>query len=208
MNDLLISVAPEVENTILMYTNSSGNYFLLRKGPVTLCNFLSNLSRTAPRNEKQEVCACAFVKTAIKIARQVAGGVIHCAMVLSIAAIRCEKLSWVLLRATLCATKKLRDNPCYTVQFSSNLSRNGIARQVAEKIAQCNRALTEQSCTYLFTFISLGSVIERSAVYSAVQRHRKASKSLNSWTANVAWLVDICFVLERKQSRNWLKRKG
>ena len=37
--------------------------------------------------------------------------------------------------------KRLRDNPCYTVQFSSNLSRNGIARQVAEKIAQCNRAL-------------------------------------------------------------------
>ena len=29
-----------------------------------------------------------------------------------------------------------------TLQFSSNLSRNGIARQVAEKIAQCNRALT------------------------------------------------------------------
>ena len=39
--------------------------------------------------------------------------------------------------------KKLRDNPCYTVQFSSNLSRNGIARQVSEKIAQCNRALSE-----------------------------------------------------------------
>ena len=47
-------------------------------------------------------------------------------------------------RATLRATKKLPDNPRYTVQFSSNLSRNGIARQVAEKIAQCNRALTHQ----------------------------------------------------------------
>ena len=30
-----------------------------------------------------------------------------------------------------------------TLQFSSNLSRNGIARQVSEKIAQCNRALSE-----------------------------------------------------------------
>ena len=38
-------------------------------------------------------------------------------------------------RATLRATKILQDNACYTVQFSSNLSRNGIARQVAEKIA-------------------------------------------------------------------------
>ena len=37
-------------------------------------------------------------------------------------------------------TKKLQDNPYYTVQFFSNLSRNGIAKQVAEKIAQCNRA--------------------------------------------------------------------
>ena len=37
--------------------------------------------------------------------------------------------------------KRLRDNPSYTVQFSGNLSRNGIARQVADKIAQCNGAL-------------------------------------------------------------------
>ena len=36
-------------------------------GPATLCNFLSNLSRNAPRNEKQEVCACALVKTAVKL---------------------------------------------------------------------------------------------------------------------------------------------
>ena len=36
-------------------------------GPVTLCNFLSNLSRNAPRNEKQEVCECALVKTAVKL---------------------------------------------------------------------------------------------------------------------------------------------
>ena len=37
------------------------------KGPGTLCNFLSNLSRNAPRNEKQEVCACALVKNAVKL---------------------------------------------------------------------------------------------------------------------------------------------
>ena len=41
------------------------------------------------------------------------------------------------------------------MQFSSNLSRKGIARQVAEKIAQCNRALTVFSyrwgVVYLFS---------------------------------------------------------
>ena len=36
----------------------------------------------------------------------------------------------------------------YTVQFYSNLSRHGITRQVAEKIAQCNRTLGLE----LFTF--------------------------------------------------------
>ena len=36
-------------------------------GPVTLCSFLTNLSRNFPRNEKQEVCACALVKTAVKL---------------------------------------------------------------------------------------------------------------------------------------------
>ena len=36
-------------------------------GPVTLCNFHSNLSRNAPRNETQEVCAFALVKNAVKL---------------------------------------------------------------------------------------------------------------------------------------------
>ena len=54
-----------------------------------------------------------------KIARQVVEGVIHCAVVLSIAAIRCEKKSRVLLPATLRATKNPRNDPCYTVQFSA-----------------------------------------------------------------------------------------
>ena len=35
--------------------------------PVTLCIFLSNLSRNAPRNEKQEMCTYALVKTAVKL---------------------------------------------------------------------------------------------------------------------------------------------
>ena len=29
--------------------------------------FLSNLSHNAPRNEKQELCACALVKTEVKL---------------------------------------------------------------------------------------------------------------------------------------------
>ena len=37
------------------------------QGPVTLSNFVSNLSHNAPQNEKQEVCACALVKTAVKL---------------------------------------------------------------------------------------------------------------------------------------------
>ena len=37
------------------------------RGPVKLCNFLSNLSRNAPRNEKQELCARAIAKTAVKL---------------------------------------------------------------------------------------------------------------------------------------------
>ena len=36
-------------------------------GPVTLCNSLSSLPRNAPRKAKQEVCACALVKTAVKL---------------------------------------------------------------------------------------------------------------------------------------------
>ena len=35
-------------------------------GPVTLCNFLSNLFHNAPWNEKQ-VCECTLVKTAVKL---------------------------------------------------------------------------------------------------------------------------------------------
>ena len=37
------------------------------RGPVTLCNFFSKLSRNASRNERQEVCACALVKTVVKL---------------------------------------------------------------------------------------------------------------------------------------------
>ena len=62
------------------------------EGPVTLRNFLSNLSRNAPQ-QKREVCPCALVKTDVKLREIVAGGVIHCAMVLPVATICCEKKS-------------------------------------------------------------------------------------------------------------------
>ena len=75
-----------------------------------------------------------------------------CQLLQSVAKSRAE----FYLIATLCATKKLLDNPCYTVQFSNNLSCNGIARQVAEKIARCNRALRElhTDCIYIKLHIS------------------------------------------------------
>ena len=37
------------------------------RGPVTLCNFRSNLSRNATQNEKRQVRICALVKTAVKL---------------------------------------------------------------------------------------------------------------------------------------------
>ena len=42
--------------------------------PVTLRNFLSNLSRNNRRNEKPEVCACVLVKTAVKLREKVLEG--------------------------------------------------------------------------------------------------------------------------------------
>ena len=42
--------------------------------PVTLCNFLSNLSCSGPRNEKQEVCVCALVETAVKLREKLLEG--------------------------------------------------------------------------------------------------------------------------------------
>jgi len=61
----------------------------------------------------------------------------------------CNALRKVDLNSTSCNTvlnvvhqKTLRDNPCYTLQFSRNLFCNGVARQVAEKIAQCNSTFT------------------------------------------------------------------
>ena len=40
--------------------------------------------------------------------------------------------------------RQVAEVTCYTVQFFSNLCRNGFARQVAEKIVQCNSALKEK----------------------------------------------------------------
>ena len=108
-------------------------------GPVTLCNFLSNLSRNALRNEKREMCACTLVKTAVKLRDKLLEGDTLCNSIVNC----CNPLRKVELSSTSCnapRNKKLRDNPCYTEQFFSNLSHNGIARQVAERIAQCNRS--------------------------------------------------------------------
>ena len=44
------------------------------KGPATLRNFLSNLSRNAPQKEKREVCACALVKSAVKLREKLLEG--------------------------------------------------------------------------------------------------------------------------------------
>ena len=109
-------------------------------GHVTLCNFCSNLSRNAPRNEKQEVCACAHAKAAVKLRDNLLEGwytVRWCCQLLQSFAKRRTEFYFV----QLFAQQKIARQP--TGQFSSNLSRNGIARQVAEKIAQCNRALTQ-----------------------------------------------------------------
>ena len=147
-------------------------------GPVTLCNFLSNLSRNGWKfavascrglvlrpcytvqfsqqlvsqcsSERKTiiiiiiiiiVCACARVKTAVKLRDKLLEGWYTvqwcCQLLQSVAKSRAE----FYFVQRFAQQKKLRDNPSYTVQFSSNLSRNAIARQVAEKIAQCNRAL-------------------------------------------------------------------
>ena len=55
-----------------------------------------------------------------------------------------SRTGFYFLHATLCATKEdalqVAEVPCYTAQFFSNLQHNGVALQVALKIAQCNRA--------------------------------------------------------------------
>ena len=40
------------------------------------------------------------------------------------------------------------DDPCYTRQFSGNLSRNSIAKQAAEKIMQCKSAGPSLRCMH------------------------------------------------------------
>ena len=73
---------------------------LLRKlyGPVTLCNspqqlviFLAKACWERVQDGEMRNWACARIKRVSKIARKVAGGVIHCAMALQVAAMRCEK---------------------------------------------------------------------------------------------------------------------
>ena len=108
-------------------------------GPVTLCNFLSNLSCNAPRNEKQEVCACALVEPAVKLRDKFLEGWYTvqwcCQLLQSVAKSRAE--FYFVQRF---AQQKNCETTHVTLQLSRNLSRNAIARQVAEKIAQCSRA--------------------------------------------------------------------
>ena len=89
------------------------------------CNIFGLVLVTqAPWNEKQEVCTFVLVKTGIKkFARKVAGRVIN---------ILCNGVAASIIKSRaefyfvhyFTRQKKLRDNPCYTVQFSSNFSRN------------------------------------------------------------------------------------
>ena len=104
-------------------------------GPVTLCNFLSNLSRNAPRNEKQEVCACALVKTAVKLEGWYT--VQWCCQLLqSVAKSRTE--FYFVQRF---AQQKIARQPMLTLSNSpATCLAMALRRQVAEKIAQCNRA--------------------------------------------------------------------
>ena len=107
------------------------------KGPVTLCNFLSNLSRNA-------------------IARQVAGELHSVNMgCLAIFLLR-EALHEVELSSTFHNGLQQLTTPLHSVsplQFYGSFNKGAcahflffvprsIARQVAEKIAQCNRAST------------------------------------------------------------------
>ena len=99
-------------------------------GPVTLRNFLSSLFRNASRNEKREVCACPLAKTAVCCWRDDT---------------LCNSLRKVELSSTLrnaSCNKKVCKTTHIILCNPGNLSRNGIARQVAEKIAQCNRAFS------------------------------------------------------------------
>ena len=55
---------------LVTFLNGNATAVLIKKRPkglVTLRNFLSNLSRNAPHNEKQEECTYVVVKTAVKL---------------------------------------------------------------------------------------------------------------------------------------------
>ena len=161
-------------------------------GPVTLCNFLSKLSRNAPRNKKQEVCACALVKTAVKMRDKLLEGwyiVQWCCQLLQYVAKSRAEFYWV-----QCFTqqKKLQYNPCYTVQFSSNLSRNGIARQVAEKITQCNRA---------FIRTAKFRRVLNFAILAILKKIREIQYSTKHSTRRINWRnLILCFI--NRQWRN------
>ena len=84
----------------------------------------------APWDEKRQLCACALVKTSVKMRGNCWRVIIHCAMVLPVAAIRCEKVE---LSSTLCNASRIGSTHV-------TLCNSPTARQVAERITQCNSA--------------------------------------------------------------------
>ena len=94
-------------------------------------------TQTQTQKYKENKWTRTICETSCGMGDTLCNGIVNC----------CNPLRKVELSSTSCNAshnKKLRDNPCYTVQFSSNLSRNAIARQFDEKIAQCNRAFTQE----------------------------------------------------------------
>ena len=71
--------------------------------------FEAKFKITVGKIKQKKRCASAVRESVSKIARKVAEGVIHCAMALQVATMRCEKQTQVLLRVTLLEMKKLRD---------------------------------------------------------------------------------------------------
>ena len=114
----------------------------------TLQCFLQLVLQLVPQRMRLKLKAYFYWLIAQNIARQVSRGcyTVQCLKNTSQRCRnRCEKQNLILLRATLAATKMLRDLMIarYVTQcnFSCNLCRNKIARQVARKVAQCNTAL-------------------------------------------------------------------
>ena len=153
---------------------------LLSKGPVTLCNFLSNLSRnTVARQVAGELHSVTWVVwqfffVARSVARSITSQRIQQQLATPLHSVSSSNLSRnftaVLTRAhahTSCFSFRgaLRDKllrklhsvtvPQHQTSATCNATFSTIARQVAEKIAQCNRALSLHILMQIHNNISL-----------------------------------------------------